>query len=124
MPTWFVFGRNSKRIQVRHNIFLPSTLLDTAFHPSRCLLSDVDHSAGVLNEIPARAENRMTNAVNVPDGATRMHNAIIYSFVQLVLLGRLGGLPERRLIVGMNSLNELLHSGRTIARIKTQNAVT
>src|SRR4029453_4658173 len=39
--------------------------------------SDVNHSTGVLNEIAARAENRMTNAVNVPDGATRMHNAII-----------------------------------------------
>src|SRR6266566_3849288 len=44
-------------------------------------LSDVDHSTGVLNEIATRAENRMTNAVNVPDGATRMHNAIIHFFV-------------------------------------------
>jgi hypothetical protein len=43
--------------------------------------SDVDHRAGVLNEITARAENRVTNAVNVPDGATWMHNAIIYFFV-------------------------------------------
>src|ERR1700745_3229860 len=40
-------------------------------------LRDVDHSTGVLNEIATRAENRMTNAVNVPDGATRMHNAVI-----------------------------------------------
>src|SRR5689334_7308746 len=44
-------------------------------------LRDVDHSAGVLNEIAARAENRMTNAANVPDGATRMHNAINHFFV-------------------------------------------
>src|SRR5689334_9189099 len=41
-------------------------------------LRDVDHSAGVLNEIARRAENGMTNAVNVPDGATWMHNAILH----------------------------------------------
>ena len=41
-------------------------------------LSDVDHSTGVLNEIAARAEYRMTYAVNVPDGAAWMHNAIIH----------------------------------------------
>src|SRR6266403_1198195 len=41
-------------------------------------LRDVNHSTGVFNEITARAENRMTNAVNVPDGATRMQNAIFY----------------------------------------------
>src|SRR5436305_11155415 len=86
--------------------------------------SDVDHGPGVLNEIPARAENRMTNAVNVPDGATRMHNAIIHFFVQLVMPGLLGRFPECRLIVGMNSPDEFFHSGQTIPWIKTQNAVT
>jgi hypothetical protein len=34
-----------------------------------------------FNEIARGAENRMTNAVNVPDSAIRMHNAIIYFFV-------------------------------------------
>src|SRR5260370_2036643 len=87
-------------------------------------LSDVDHRTGVLNEISARAENRMTNAVNVPDAAIRMHNAIIHSFVRLVIHGSLGRLPERRLIVGMNSPEEFFHPGGTIAWIKTQNAVT
>src|SRR5580704_8170276 len=37
--------------------------------------------------------------------------------------GPLGRFPERRLIVGMNSLDKLFHSGRTIPWIKTQNAV-
>src|SRR6266481_7415201 len=74
-------------------------------------LGDVNYSAGVLNEIARRAENRMTNAVNVPDGAIRMHNAIIHSFVRLVIHGSLGRLPERRLIVGMNSLKEFFHPG-------------
>src|SRR5258707_14806377 len=37
-------------------------------------LGYINHSTGVLNEIATRAENRMTNAVNVPDGSTRMHN--------------------------------------------------
>src|SRR6266403_570951 len=34
-----------------------------------------------------------------------------------------GRFPERRLIVGMNSLDEFFGSGRTIPWIKTQNAV-
>src|SRR5712671_810216 len=44
-------------------------------------VGDVDHGTCEFDEIAARAENRMTNAVNVPDGATRMHNAIIHFFV-------------------------------------------
>ena len=44
-------------------------------------LSDVDHRTREFNEIAGRAENRMTNAVDVPDGAIRMHNAIIHFFV-------------------------------------------
>src|SRR6202050_1639465 len=87
-------------------------------------LGDVHHSAGVLNEIPARAENRMTNAVNIPDGATRMHNAIIHLLVHLAMHGSPGRFPERRLIVGMNSPDESFRSRHPIAWIKTQNAVT
>src|SRR6185503_18720433 len=86
-------------------------------------LSDVDHSSCEFDEIARGAENRMTNAVNVPDGATRMHNAIIHFFVELSMLGPLGRFPERRLIVGMNSLDEFFHSRQTIPWIKTQNAV-
>src|SRR6266704_2688228 len=90
---------------------------------SSSALRDVDHSTGVLNELAERAENRMTNAVNVPDGATRMHNAIIGFFVQPVMSGHLGRFPERRLIVGMNPLDEFFGSGQTIPWIKTHNAV-
>src|SRR5271154_1880830 len=39
------------------------------------------------------------------------------------MLGPLDSFPERRLIVGMNSLDEFFHSGQTIPWIKTQNAV-
>src|SRR6266702_1281703 len=39
------------------------------------------------------------------------------------MLGPHGRFPQRRLIVGMNSLDEFFHSGRTIPWIKTQNAV-
>src|SRR6266481_9480649 len=60
-------------------------------------LSDVDHSAGVLNEIAGWAEYRMTNAVNVPDGAARMHNTIINFLIQLVMYGPRGRFPEHRL---------------------------
>ena len=40
-------------------------------------LSDVDHSPHEFDEITCRAENRMTSAVNVPDGATWMHEAVV-----------------------------------------------
>src|SRR5262245_15250430 len=43
---------------------------------SALALSDVNHSTSVLNEIAGRAENRMTSAVDVPDGSTRMDDAI------------------------------------------------
>src|SRR5882724_1677320 len=39
------------------------------------------------------------------------------------MLGPLGRFPERRLIVGMNSLDEFFRSRQTISWIKTQNAV-
>src|SRR5216683_6273884 len=39
------------------------------------------------------------------------------------MLGPVGRFPERRLIVGMNSLDEFFDSGQTIPWIKTQNAV-
>src|SRR6267378_2210835 len=86
-------------------------------------ISDVDYSSCEFDEIARGAENRMTNAVNVPDGATRMHNAIIHFFVGIFMLGPVGRFPERRLIVGMNSLDEFFGSGKTIPWIKTQNAV-
>src|SRR5260370_7660013 len=65
----------------------------------------------------------MTNAVNVPDGATWMHNAIIHFYVGLFMLGPVGRFPERWLIVGMNSLDEFFGSGQTIPWIKAQNTV-
>src|SRR6266446_7725215 len=86
-------------------------------------ISDVDYSSCEFDEISRGAENRMTNAVNVPDGATWMHNAIINFLVKIAMPGPLGRFPERRLIVGMNSLDELFDSGRTIPWIKTQNAI-
>src|SRR5258705_9664183 len=68
--------RNKLRNEVDH---LPELHFTSAqFLLCSFTFSDVDHGTGVLNEIAARAENRMTDAVNVPDGATRVHNAIIY----------------------------------------------
>src|SRR5260370_29155179 len=86
-------------------------------------ISDVDYSSCEFDEIARGAENRMTNAVNVPDGATRMHNAIIHFFVKIFMLGPVGRFPERRLIVGMNSLDEFFGSGQTIPWVKTRNAL-
>src|SRR5271168_3835205 len=98
---------NKLRREIQH---LPELCFTSAqFLLCTFTLRDVDHSTGVLNEIARGAENRMTNAVNVPHGATWMHDAIIDFFVQLAMPGPVGRFPERRLIIGMNSLDEFFH---------------
>src|SRR5713101_5583945 len=52
--------------------------------------SDVDHSAHKFNEIAGRAQNRMTYDVNVPDGAIRMHDAVVRLPLCLLADSRLG----------------------------------
>ena len=53
-------------------------------------LSDVDHSAHKFNEMAGRAQNRMTYDVNVPDGAIRMHDAVVRLPLCLLADSRLG----------------------------------
>src|SRR5258705_12771699 len=65
----------------------------------------------------------MTNAVNVPDGASRMHNAIFKFNVNLLTDGPSGDFPVPHLIVGVNSLKEFFELGQALPRIKTQNSV-
>src|SRR5882757_4876228 len=72
-------GVNKRRSCIYQMAILALTGAQILLRP--LALRDVDHSTGVLNEIAARAENRMTNAVNVPDGTPWMHNAIDYFFV-------------------------------------------
>src|SRR6266496_5977284 len=84
---------------------------------------DVHYSSREFDEIAGRAENRMTNAVNVPDGATRMDNAIFKFNVDLVTDGPFGDFPVPHLIVGVNSLKEFFESGQPLPRIETQNSV-
>src|SRR6266446_728594 len=114
-------NRHKLRREVQH---LPELNFTSAqFLLCSFTLSDVDYSSCVFDEIARGTENRMTNAVNVPNGTTRMHNAIIQFFVYLFMLGPLHRFPERRSIVGMNSLDEFFGSRETILWIKTQNAV-
>src|SRR6266481_7306568 len=68
--------------------------------------SDVDHSAHKFNEMAGRAQNRMTYDVNVPDGATRMNDAVVRLPLCLVADGFLKVFPVRRPIIWMNSLDE------------------
>src|SRR6266481_8154787 len=72
-------NRDKLRREVQH-------LTELHFASAQFLLclftfSDVDHGTREFDELARRAENRMANAVNVPDGATRVHNAIIQFFV-------------------------------------------
>src|SRR5258706_5173179 len=63
-------GVNKRRSCVHQMAILALAGAQLLFGPFA--LSDINHSTRVLNEFAARAENRMTSAVNVPDGATRM----------------------------------------------------
>src|SRR5258708_144445 len=86
-------------------------------------LGDVHYRSREFDEFARGAENRMTNAVNVPDGATRMHNAIFKFNVYLLTDGPFGDFPVPHLIVGVNSLKEFFESGQALPRIETQNSV-
>ena len=78
-----------------------------------------NHITGVYDEIAGRAENRMASAVNVPDGPTRMHDAVVRFNVYLLTEDFLNHFLMQRSIVGMNPLEELFPSGQTVSWIKT-----
>src|SRR5260370_24505259 len=81
--------------------------------------SDVDHSAHKFNEMAGRAQNRMTHDVNVPDGATRMNDAVVRLPLCLLADSRLDYFAETGLVVGMNPLKEFFESGQTILLMET-----
>src|SRR6202040_2588287 len=112
---------NQLRSEVQHLTELHFLLPDLFL--GGLALSDVDHSAHKFNEIAGRAQNRMTYDVNVPDGAVRMHNAVVRLPLCLLLDSRLDYLPEAGLVVGMKPLKEVFGSGETILWVETQNAV-
>src|SRR5271168_4696130 len=86
-------------------------------------LSDVDHSTHKFNEMAGRTQNRVTHDVNVPDGAIRMHDAVVPLPLCLLTDSRLDHFPEAGLVVGMNPLKEFFESGQTILWIETENTV-
>ena len=65
-----LLGREVQHLTELH-FLLPDLFL------GRLALRHVDHSAHKFNEMAGRAQNRMTHDVNVPDGATRMHDAVV-----------------------------------------------
>src|SRR5712671_7943762 len=100
--------RNMLRRKVQH---LPE-LHFTSAQFLLCLFtfSDVDHSAHKFNEMAGRAQDRMTYDVNVPDGAIRMHDAVVRFPLCLFADSRLNYFPEAGLVVGMNPLKEVFES--------------
>src|SRR5260221_1286295 len=87
-------------------------------------LSDVDHSADKFNELARRAQNRMSNDVNVPDSAIRMHDAVVCLELCLLADRRLGQFPEPGSVIRMNLLKEVFAVGQAIGWIETQNTIT
>src|SRR5712675_1648243 len=86
-------------------------------------LSDVDHSADKFNELARRAQNRMSNDVNVPDSAIRMHDAVVCLELYLLAYRRLGYFPEPGSVIRMNLLKEVFALGQASGWIETQNTI-
>src|SRR5258707_1515472 len=96
----------------------------TQFFLCSFTLSDVDHSADKFNELARRAQNRMSNDVNVPDSAIRMHDAVVCLELCLLADRRLGQFPEPGSVIRMNLLKEVFAVGQAIGWIETQNTIT
>src|SRR5437899_29054 len=86
-------------------------------------LGNVDHSTYEFNQIARRIENRMTSAVNVPDGATWMHEAVVRFKLDLLPDHSLNQFFQLELVIRMNPLEQFFESGQTIPWIETLNAV-
>src|SRR5215471_423803 len=65
----------------------------------------------------------MTHDVNVPDGATRMHDAIIRLPLCLLADSPVDQFAKAGLVIRMNPLKEFFESGKAILGIETQNTV-
>src|ERR1700755_3226641 len=88
------------------------TLTGAQFLLGLFTFGDVDHSTCEFDEITARAENRMTYDANVPDGATRMHDAVFRFKAFLLTDGPLGQFLNPRSIIGINGRKECFGSGK------------
>jgi hypothetical protein len=65
----------------------------------------------------------MNSAVNVPDGATGMHESVVRFELYLFTDHPLHQFFQLGLIIGMNPLEQFFESGQTIPWIETLNAV-
>src|SRR5215831_10593315 len=65
----------------------------------------------------------MTYDVNVPDGATRMHDAIVRLPLCLLADSPVDKFAKAGLVIRMNPLKEFFKSGKAILGIETQNTV-
>src|SRR5258708_2533548 len=112
---------NELRGEIQH---LPELHLTSAqFFLCSFTLSDVDHSADKFNELAGRAQNRMSNDVNVPDAAIRVHDAVVCLELCLLADRRLGQFPEPGSVIRMNLLKEVFALGQAIGWIETQNTI-
>src|SRR5258708_26257442 len=113
--------RNELWREVQHLPELHFT--STQFFLCSFTVSDVDHSADKFNELARRAQNRMSNDVNVPDSAIRMHDAVVCLELCLLADRRLGQFPESGSVIRMNLLKEVFALGQAIGWIETQNTI-
>src|SRR5258707_11657813 len=114
-------NRDKLRREVQH---LPELhFISAQFLLCSFTLSDVDHRAHKFNEMAGRAQNRTTYDVNVPDGAIRMHDAVVRLKRHLLAGSRLDYFPAAGLVARMNPLKEFFEPGQTVLWIETQNTV-
>src|SRR5258705_9088149 len=86
-------------------------------------VGDVDHGTHEFDEITCRAENRMSRGMNVPNGATWMHEAVVRFKLYLLTDHPLYQSFQLGLVIRMNPLEQFFESGQTIPWIETLNAV-
>src|SRR6266481_6127157 len=99
-------------------------LRELHFTSAQFFLCSFTLSDDKFNELARRAQNRMSNDVNVPDSAIRMHDAVVCLELCLLADRRLGQFPEPGSVIRMNLLKEVFAVGQAIGWIETQNTIT
>src|SRR5258708_5634100 len=111
-------ARVAEFLSLRQISLAPTQLLLRAL-----AVSDVHHGTHEFDEITCRPENGMTSGMNVPDGATGMHESVVIFELYLFSDHPLHQFFQLGLVIGINPLEKFFESGQTIPWIETLNAV-
>src|SRR5439155_4045461 len=86
--------------------------------------SCIDNSAHELHKMTALVANRMTDGVDVLDGAARVNNSVICFELRFFANGLFEQFPHSFLILRTKALKEYFESRRPGVRIETKHAIS